>query len=447
MTGITYTRQLTVHRRLSDGRAVVVGQLAQNTRGTYFSYQDDYLNHYHSLSPFRLPFTSALAHAPRSPHHGLHGVFADSLPDGWGLLLMDRVFRRHGVELARVTRMDRLAYVGDRGVGALTYTPTFCTLDGPSDRETRPALVELSALGEEAELIFDGERDTALTALAAAGSSGGARPKAMLYIDHEHPTLVATAPRAGFEPWIVKFTSRSLPLGHDEGRCEAAYLAMARDAGIEVPTAQLFDGPDGRAWLAVRRFDRAPSSSPGAASGSYHVSTLCGLLDADFRQPSMDYEDLIKASQVLCRSPAAGRVQFVRAMFNLLSGNQDDHTKNWSFIMADDGAWAPSPFYDVTFSPSGHREHATAFCGHGQQPPLAAIQRLAAQASFTDWPQAKREIERVVDALGTWPTLAADLGVDPVIRRDIERHLTTLRRDSEALFAGYGGTRRALSTQ
>ena len=150
----------------------------------------------------------------------------------------------------------------------------------------------------------------------------------------------------------------------------------------------------------------------------------------------MDYEDLIKASQVLCRAPAAGRVQFVRAMFNLFSGNQDDHTKNWSFIMADDGAWVPSPFYDVTFCPSGHGEHATAFCGHGQRPPLAVIQRLAAQASFADWPQARREIERVIDALGQWPTIAADLGVDPIVRDDIEGHLTRLRIENAALLAG-----------
>lgn len=436
MTRAGYTPQLTVHRRLSDGQAVVVGQLAQNTRGAFFSYEDSYLSRYHSLSPFRLPFSNALTQAPRSPHRGLHGAFADSLPDGWGLLLMDRVFRRHGVELARVTPMDRLAYVGDRGIGALSYTPSFGSADGLSADETRSALVDLSALGEEAERIFEGERDTVLMALATAGSSGGARPKAMLYIDPKDPARVASAPRAGFEPWIVKFTSRSLPLGHEEGRCEAAYLAMARYAGIEVPTDQLFDGPDERAWFAVRRFDRPRSSSPAADSGRYHVCTLCGLLDADFRQPSMDYEDLIKTSQVLCRAPAAGRIQFVRAMFNLLSGNQDDHTKNWSFIMADDGAWAPAPFYDVTFCPNAHGEHATAFCGHGQCPPLAAIQRLAAQASFSEWAQARREIERVVDALGRWPTLATDFGVDPAVRRDIERHLTTLRNENAALLAG-----------
>jgi len=147
----------------------------------------------------------------------------------------------------------------------------------------------------------------------------------------------------------------------------------------------------------------------------------------------MDYEDLIKASQVLCRSPAVGRVQFVRAMFNLFSGNQDDHTKNWSFIMDDEGVWAPSPFYDVTFSPNAHGEHATAFGGYGQHPPLATIQRLADRASFADWPQARREIERVVDALGQWSLLASDLGVSAAVRRQIERYLTSLRRENAAL--------------
>ena len=162
---------------------------------------------------------------------------------------------------------------------------------------------------------------------------------------------------------------------------------------------------------------------------------LAGLLDADFRAPTMDYEDLIKASQALCASAAVGQSQFTRAVFNLLVANQDDHTRNWAFLQSDDGNWQPAPFYDVTFSPSPHGEHTTAFLGHGATPPLDAMRRLAAQANFADWRQAREVVDRVVDAISRWDALAANLGVTRETRRLIERRLREVRTSNKALLA------------
>ena len=155
--------------------------------------------------------------------------------------------------------------------------------------------------------------------------------------------------------------------------------------------------------------------------------SLCGLLDADFRAPSMDYEELIKASQVLCESPAVGQSQFVRAVFNLFALNQDDHTRNWAFLQDDDGRWRPSPSYDVTFSPSPYGEHATAFGGHGATPPLKDMQRLAAQANYASWARAREAIEEVVDVLQRWTTVAAGLGVREDTNRLIGQRLEGVR--------------------
>ena len=345
MTAFTPVRQLTVNRRLATGVTVRVGELAQNRQGVFFEYDADYRRVHRNLSPFLLPFDGSLVQAPARPHGGLHGVFADSLPDGWGMLLMDRVFRRRGVVPSELTAMDRLAYIGERGTGALAYAPV--SGFGPESSDE----VDVWELGERARGLFDAESDEVLPALAVAGSSGGARPKAQVYLpDDERRSVASTRPGPGREPWLVKFTSASLPLGHEESLCEAAYLTLAQEADIETAQWRLIRVPPtvrspAIAWLALRRFDCTP------AGGRLHMHSLCGLLDADFRAPSLDYEDLIKASQVLCESPAVGRSQFVRAVFNLFAVNQDDHTKNWAFLQDDDGGWRPSPAYDRDVQP------------------------------------------------------------------------------------------------
>ncbi len=404
--------KLDVFRHFSRGNKILVGQLAQNSGAVYFQYDSDYLTHYQNLSPFKLHFSGELNKAPRLPHQGLHGVFADSLPDGWGLLLMDRVFRQQGILSHQLTAMDRLAYIGDAGMGALSYLPSL-----EWEGFNRTDLLDLSVLAEQALLIFDGKSEEVLASLANAGGSGGARPKALIYLDPDKPERVSTVPQANLQPWLVKFTSQSLMLGHEEGLCEAAYLAMAKKAGIDVPVWRLFNAPDkmaGKVWLGLKRFD---CSAEQADFGRYHMHTLCGLLGADFRQPSLDYEDTIKAGQVLCRSPKVGQLLFSRAIFNLFSLNQDDHSKNISFLMNDSGEWNLAPFYDVTFSPSPHNQHMSAFVGYEQKPPLKVIQQLASQANFSSWSAARFEISRIVEAIHQWSSISSELGVGSDIRK------------------------------
>lgn len=430
-------RRLDVLRRLANGERVCAGTLASSAdgRATYFQYDADYLRVHAGLSPFALPADGELHRGPAAPHGGLHGVFADSLPDGWGLLLMDRAFRRHGVPRHRVTALDRLAYVGERGMGALEYAPVIDY--GRAER----AAVDVGALGDLARAIFEARAEEDIpvpAALAHAGSSAGARPKALLYLSDDGELAGASlSPGPGLTPALVKFTSASLPLGHEESLCEAAYLRMARDAGIDTPSYRLIPAPASSpavASLALTRFDCT------AGGGRYHMHTLCGLLDADFRAPSMDYEDLIRASQVLCGSPAVGQDQFARAVFNLFALNQDDHTRNWAFLQDDAGRWRPSPAFDLTFSPTPHGEHATAFAGHGSRPPLRAMQALASQANFATWNRARECIERVLDGVAKWPEYAAEAGVGARTRTLVAKELDRTYRENKALLAGTTGS-------
>ena len=415
-------RKLTVTRTLATGQAVTVGVLAQNRQGVFFQYDADYLGRYGNLSPFGLKATTELQLAPKRPHSGLHGLFGDSLPDGWGSLLQDRVFRQNGILPAQITAMDRLAFVGASGMGGLSFSPTSeYQLASTGD-------IDLAKLGLEAQAFFDGQTEEVLADLVAAGSSGGARPKAQFYISPDEPDRCRTVARPGDEAWLVKFTSRNLPLGHEEGLCEAVYLHLAGKLGLEPPEWRLFEAPEqsgARAWLGVKRFDWV--SHPQKA-GRLHMHSACGLLDADFRTPSLDYEDLIKASRHLCRSPAVGKLQFRRAMFNLFACNQDDHSKNWAFLQDDAGEWTPAPFYDVTFSPHPYQEHATAYAGFGKNPPLKAIQGLAARAGYAKWELARKDIDGIVDALADFAAVARDFGVDRGTAELIGRQLDELRK-------------------
>ena len=414
-------RKLTVTRTLATGQAVTVGVLAQNRQGVFFQYDADYLGRFGNLSPFGLKATTELQLAPKRPHSGLHGLFGDSLPDGWGSLLQDRVFRQHGILPAQITAMDRLAFVGASGMGALSFSPT------SEYRLASTGDIDLAKLGLEAQAFFDGQTEEVLADLVAAGSSGGARPKAQFYISPDEPDRCRTVARPGDEAWLVKFTSRNLPLGHEEGLCEAVYLHLAGKLGLEPPEWRLFEAPEqsgARAWLGVKRFDWV--SHPQKA-GRLHMHSACGLLDADFRTPSLDYEDLIKASRHLCRSPAVGKLQFRRAMFNLIACNQDDHSKNWAFLQDDAGEWTPAPFYDVTFSPHPYQEHATAYAGFGKNPPLNAIQALAARAGYAKWEQAQRDIEEIVTFLADFAVVAREFGVDSGVAELIDRQLAGLR--------------------
>ena len=174
-------------------------------------------------------------------------------------------------------------------------------------------------------------------------------------------------------------------------------------------------------WLALKRFDWV-SNQEGPA-GRLHMHSACGLLGADFRLPSLDYQTLISATRRLCKSPAAAQLQFRRAVFNLLASNQDDHSKNWAFLQSDDGGWQPAPFYDVTFSPGRFGEHATAFGGYGKNPPLKALQKLAAEAGYANWRQARQEIQRVLDALAGFSSMATEFGVSVETTRLIQQQL------------------------
>lgn len=410
--------RLSVMRKLANGRKVWVGELAENRQGVFFAYDDAYLSRFPNLSPFKLRFENSVQLAPREPHGGLHGVFADSLPDGWGMLLQNRFFEAHGIDPRRISTLDRLAFVGTSGIGALSFEPMI---------EKTNQEASLIQLGQNAQQLFDGQTEEVLNALIRASSSGGARPKAQIFMPKDQPQFCRTVAQQGDEGWIVKFTSKNLPLQFEDGLCEAVYLTLADKAQLQSVEWRLLNQQD-QPWLAVKRFDYV-----GESAGRIHTHSLCGLLDASHRMPSLDYFGLLKATKILCNSRQASRLQFRRAMFNLFALNQDDHTKNWAFVQDEQGNWQPSKAYDITYSPLRRGEYSMAFKQHSTKPPRHIIQELAEIAGFNDWAEAKTVVEEVVDAIATFSHTAQQFGIRKTTIDLIQKNLDQVWAENRGL--------------
>jgi len=292
---------------LADGNRPV-GRLASRDGRIWFEYATSFLTSDLQLSPFGLPLRAGVFEGPRTPFEGLHGVFDDSLPDGWGRLLLEREMDRLGVGRARLRPLDRLAWIGRTGMGALAFEPE---LEGPRP----PAIIDLAQLAANAREVLEGDADALVPELLATGGSpGGARPKALVWLRTDDTAIHGREDPAA-EAWLVKFRSREDP--PDAGAVEFAYLQLARRAGLEVPQARLFGRGSGEpGFLGVRRFDRRPGGR------RVHVHTFCGLLHADHRFPSATYEDLLAATRALTRDERQVRAQFRRMVFNVLAHNR-----------------------------------------------------------------------------------------------------------------------------
>jgi len=383
---------------------ISVGTLASFEHKVMFEYESAWKAKGIELAPFKLPtrqgdfqFNQALL------IHGLPGLFADSLPDGWGLLIMDRFFTRQGVDRYTISPLDRLAYLGDHAMGALTYHPSM-----KSDNTVEA--IQVGDLAREAYDLFAGNIEDAGRLLAKIGGSpGGARPKALIGISdcgHKFVSGTSNLP-TGYSHWLVKFSSsefgKTSELGPYEGFVESIYLQMANLAGINTPEFRLI--PDNNMHhLAVRRFDRPVHNQ------RLHMATASGLLHADHRQPSLDYEMLLKVAWGLTRSAASVDQQYRRAIFNLFAANRDDHAKNHGYLLDGAWKWQLSPAYDLTFCFGPGGEHSTAYLGMGKDPSIKVILALAAKASIGN-KDAEEIIDQVQEAITQFPHLCKDHGV------------------------------------
>jgi len=411
-----------------------VGGVAELDDGSVvFEYDEAFRRSGHDISPLRLP--RSLKGPARfeelrrkEAFRGLPGVLADALPDAFGTQVIRAYYTARGRLDRALSPVQHLLYVGTRGVGALRFHPAE---DLPA-RAAEAEALEVAGLVADARRILAGHVDVAVPEIYRVGSSaGGMRPKAVvLWNEAKGEIRSAFAPEAeGDVPAILKFdgVGEGAPeggLGEPQpyNRVEAAYAAMARDAGLDVVDVRIIEGAEGHAHLVIPRFDR-----PGATP--LHQHTLGGMLHVDYNDVgASSYEEYLRTILRLGMPPAAVLEGYRRAVFNVLAVNQDDHVKNLSFHMDTDGAWRLTPAYDVTFARGGAwtRAHQMRLADKRSGITRADLLGLAQAFGIR---AAARILDQVAEILGRWPAYAAGTGVPAETVAEVARALEARRRD------------------
>lgn len=317
-----------------------------------FEYDLEWLSDGFSISPFSLPLEKRVFIPKIDPFDGIFGVFNDSLPDGWGRLLVDRLLRKNQIDPAKMGNLDRLAIVGQTGMGALTYRPVI------SMNESSKQL-SLDEIARECEKILNSEDSTNLDyVFANGGSSGGARPKILTKVNGDN--------------WIIKFPSSDDDI--NIGKQEYDYALCAKECGIEMEDVRLFNSDRCKGYFGTKRFDRRGT----LITDRVHMASVSGLLETSHRVPNLDYDLLMRLTLSITKSMEEC-VKLYRLMcFNVFAHNRDDHSKNFTYRYDEKSeSWHLSPAYDLTYSNSIGGEHATAVHGNGVNPGFEEILLVA----------------------------------------------------------------------
>lgn len=324
----------------------LVGTLAMTAgRKIAFQYSKSWIEKGFSISPFSLPLKDQVFIPTKDYFQGLFGVFADSLPDGWGRLLLNRLLRSYKQNPDDLTVLDRLAIVGRSGMGALTYQPEREFLKQGDN-------LDLDELAAQCQKILNTEYSDNLDELyQLGGTSGGARPKIMTSIDGGQ--------------WIIKFPAHVD--GKNAGKMEYDYSCCAKQCGIIMSETRLFPSEKCEGYFGTKRFDRVVDTR---GEKKIHMLTAAALLELDFEQPSMDYHGLMKLTKILTNNNEMDLENMFRRMcFNVFAHNRDDHSKNFTFLYDEENdSWRLSPAYDLTYSNTYYGEHTTAVDGNGRNP-------------------------------------------------------------------------------
>ena len=390
-----------------------------------FEFDDNFIKLGIDLAPLMMPLEDlqrgeqifAFASLNKETFHGLPGLLADSLPDAFGGALLKAWLARQGKDLKTITPVEQLSYIGSRGMGALRFEPAILPKATAADKLEVASLLGLAnkVLSDRASLLvsLSEDEERALLELIKVGTSaGGQRGKAIVAY-HEKTGEIRSGqldlPEA-FEHYILKFDGINTgvlgdPAGY--GRIEMAYYRMARDCNIWMTNCRLLE-ENGRAHFMTRRFDRREDGA------RVHMQTLCALAHYDYQQPGMySYDDAFADMRELYLPYPDTDQLYRRMVFNIVARNQDDHTKNISFVLPENGDWRLSPAYDVTWSynPSGawtdlHQMHVSGKRdGFTRQDLIDFGQKQSIK-------NCGEIVDQIVEIVSNWPEYAKMTGVD-----------------------------------
>lgn len=407
-----------------------------NRRLATFEFDEDFIREGIDLSPVIIPLSDlargnriySFSNLPEITYKGLPGLLADSLPDRYGNRLIDEWLAMQGRSEKDFSSVDRLCYIGKRGMGALEYEPAIL------GKEDRSKLINIEELAELARHVLNerkklkpgshiSESDTLNEIIRVGTSAGGARAKAVIAINDKTGKVRSgqvDIPK-GFEHWILKFDGikddrLGEPAGY--GRIEYAYYKMAKDIGINMEECRLIE-ENGRAHFMAKRFDRKPENK------RIHMQTLCAIAHFDYNDPnSYSYEQLFQTMREM-RLPYTDAVEmYKRVVFNVIGKNLDDHTKNISFLLEKGSFWRLSPAYDLIYNhnPEGKwtRRHQMSVNGKREN---ISYKDLTALGNENNIKSSKEIIEQVIEVMSNWKKYAADAGVGKIRIKEIDKNL------------------------
>lgn len=402
-----------------------IGKLATNAHGViYFEYDPLFRESGLEISPVKLPLASTRLYSnPDHPGYygGLPGVFRDSLPDKFGMRVIELYYEKRGIPPRELSTLQKLMFVGDKGMGAICYRPPEHM---PEDEHLSEA-IEISEFYRSAKKIVQGEEveaiSTMLQFMNSAASAGGARAKAIVGWNRETKHMVSglgDSLPAGHAHWLLKFDSedeKGVPVGFT--RLEYVYMQMAKEAGIDIPEIELPHANDFAHYL-IKRFDRVHGKR-------IHMHSYAGLMHLDYNIPGhSSYDDLMRATRRLTGSQKAVEEQFRRMVFNVVARNQDDHAKNFSFMMDESGTWSISPAYDITYAKGAHftAQHQMSIRGKTDHFTKEDLVWLAENNSIKK-KDSLEVIQRINEVVSTFPKRAQEIGLNKKITDMVERDL------------------------
>lgn len=343
------------------GERFQLGTLADDGKELLFEYSPDALKRGLELSPHKLPLSDK-AYGDFPGHQlRLPGLICDSLPDGWGLLLMDRLFRRQGKRPEQISPLDRLAFIGDTAMGALAFEPA----EGGALTHEDVQLLELAR--ETREVLDDESEDLLRKLVMMGGSPHGARPKILVNFDRSNNKMTNWENAEGV-PMLVKFPAQS---EHKEVcAIEAMYSRIAMACGLKVPRTEYFDLSRDLSAYGIERFDRFEGMR-------VPMHTAAGAAHVDFRIPQLDYTNLLRLTRRMTKDEREVLQAYERCIFNVVFNNRDDHSKNLSFLLEKNGRWQFSPTYDLTYCVGPRGEHQMDICGEAREPSRQHLLELA----------------------------------------------------------------------
>ena len=397
-----------------------VGAVSEDRSGRIlFEYDEDFRRSGLEISPVHLPLSRSgpqeFAELRRlSAFAGLPGLLADSLPDAFGNAVIRRYFAQRGEAEKALSPVQKLLYMGSRAMGALEFSPA---LGGSSSAAADEAL-SVASLVEAARRVIEGDLTVAVPEIMQiAASAGGARAKALILWNRplNRVRSAFAHEEAGDEPWMIKFDGVTDGMGGPAvrqdvrpgpyGRIEYAYSRMAGIAGVDMAETSLLHERD-YAHFMTKRFDRVPE-------GRLHLHSLGGLHHVDYNERlAFSYEEYLRTVRTLGLGQPSVDQAFRRMVFNLAAIDQDDHVKNFAFLMTPDGSWSLSPAFDVTFARGSEWTRTHQMTLGGKSDDFTRSDLLALGATMDLPKQGALIIDAVEESLTHWVRLAEDTGLE-----------------------------------